>query len=205
MEECHNSFIEDLKSEILSLQDSLFNQGMKQQEFVWENSNLERELSELRDQNHRMSKQLVEAGEREAELRRSMQSLREKVNRERSNLEDQFTYIDSLKGEISLTLDNKAELEKQVNELAVEKESLFDSLDYSVGRIFSLEKRQRDQENLLRSSERELEELKASNQFLLEKLETWSFSRSSSQFCNTSILSELELFASDKEISPYRR
>ena len=114
---------------------------MKQQEFVWENSNLERELSELRDQNHRMSKQLVEAGEREAELRRSMQSLREKVNRERSNLEDQFTYIDSLKGEISLTLDNKAELEKQVNELAVEKESLFDSLDYSVGRIFSLEKR----------------------------------------------------------------
>ena len=94
---------------------------MKQQEFVWENSNLERELRELRDQNHRMSKQLVEAGEREAELRRSMQSLREKVNRERSNLEDQFTYIDSLKGEISLTLDNKAELEKQVNKLAVEK------------------------------------------------------------------------------------
>jgi chromosome segregation ATPase len=202
VEDCNNSFIEDLKSEILSLQESLSNQGMKQRAFVWENSSLEREL---RDQNQRMSKQLVEAGEREAELRRSMQSLREKVNRERSNLEDHFTYIDSLKGEISLTLDNKAELEKHVSELAKEKESLSDSLDYSVGKIFSLEKRQRDQENLLRSNERELEELKASNQFLLEKLETWSFSRSSSQSCNTSILSELELFASDNEISPHRR
>ena len=146
MEDCNNSFIEDLKSEILSLQESLSNQGMKQRAFVWENSSLEREL---RDQNQRMSKQLVEAGEREAELRRSMQSLREKVNRERSNLEDHFTYIDSLKGEISLTLDNKAELEKHVSDLAKEKESLSDSLDYSAGKVFSLEKRQRDQENLL--------------------------------------------------------
>ena len=85
----------------MSLQDSLSNQRVTQQAVVWENSNLEKEL---KNQNHRLSKQLVEAGEREAELKRSMQSLREKVNRERSNLEDHFTYIDSLKGEISRTL-----------------------------------------------------------------------------------------------------
>ena len=85
----------------MSLQDSLSNQRVTQQAVVWENSNLEKEL---KNQNQRLSKQLVEAGEREAELRRSMQSLREKVNRERSNLEDHFTYIDSLKGEISRTL-----------------------------------------------------------------------------------------------------
>ena len=115
---------------MLSLQESLSIQGMKQQAVVWENTNLEREL---KDQSQRLSKQLVEAEEREAELRRAMQSLREKGNRERSNLEDHFTYIDSLKGEISLTLDNKAELEKHVNELVLEKESLSDSLDYSVG------------------------------------------------------------------------
>ena len=130
MEDCNNSFIDDLESEMLSLQDSLSNQGKKQQAVVWENTNLEREL---KDQSQRLSKQLVEAEEREAELRRAMQSLREKGNRERSNLEDHFTYIDSLKGEISLTLDNKAELEKHVNELVLEKESLSDSLDYSVG------------------------------------------------------------------------
>jgi predicted nucleic acid-binding Zn-ribbon protein len=65
-------------------------------------------------------------------------------------LEDHLTYIDSLTGEISLTLDNKAELEKHVSQLVKEKESLSDSLDYSVGEILSLEKRPRDQENLLR-------------------------------------------------------
>ena len=184
VEDYNSSLIDDLKSEILSLQDSLSKQGMKQQAFVWESTNLEQELT---DQNQRLSKQLVEAGERETELRRAMQTLREKVNRERSNLEDHFTYIESLKGEISLVLDNKAELQKHVGELVHDKESLSDSLDYSVGKIFSLEKKQRDQENLLRSSERELIELKTSNQYLLEKLETWSFSRSSSQSCNTSI------------------
>ena len=79
MEDCNNSFIDDLKSEMLSLQDSLSIQGMKQQAVVWENTNLEREL---KDQSQRLSKQLVEAEEREAELRRAMQSLREKGNRE---------------------------------------------------------------------------------------------------------------------------
>jgi len=201
VEDYNSSLIDDLKSEILSLQDSLSKQGMKQQAFVWESTNLEQELT---DQNHRLSQQLVEAGERETELRRAMHTLREKVNRERSNLEDHFTYIESLKGEISLVLDNKAELQKHVGELVHDKESLSDSLDYSVGKIFSLEKKQRDQENLLRSSERELIELKTSNQYLLEKLETWSFSRSSSQSCNTSILSELELCASDNEMISYR-
>ena len=81
MEDCNNSFIDDLKSEMLSLQDSLSNQGKKQQAVVWENTNLEREL---KDQSQRLSKQLVEAEEREAELRRAMQSLREKGNRERT-------------------------------------------------------------------------------------------------------------------------
>jgi chromosome segregation ATPase len=202
VEDCNNSFIDDLNSEILSLHHSLSDQGMKQQEFVWEKSNLEREL---KDQNQRLSKQLAEAGEREAELRRAIQSLIEKGKRERSNLEDHFTYIDSLRGEISLTLDNKAELEKHVSQLVKEKESLSDSLDYSVGEIFSLEKQQIDQENLLRSSEREHEDLKALNQFLVEKLEAWSFSRSSSQSFNPSIFSELDLFASDNERSPHRR
>ena len=112
MEDCNNSFIDDLKSEMLSLQDSLSNQRVKQQAVVWENSNLEKEL---KNQNQRLSRQLVEAGEREVELIRTMQSLREKVNKERSNLEDHFTYIDSLKGEICLTLDNKAKLEKHVS------------------------------------------------------------------------------------------
>ena len=202
VEDYNNSLIDDLKSKISSLQDSLSKQGIKQQAAVWESSNLEEELT---SQNQRLTQQLVEAGEREAELRRAMQVMKEKMKRDTNSLEDHLTYIDSLKGEISLILNHKTELQHQVSELLQEKEGLSDSLDYSVGKIFSLEKKQRDQENLLRSSERELLELKTSNQILLEKLETWSFSRASSQSCNTSIMSELELCTSDSDLISYRR
>ena len=188
----------DLKTEISSLQDSLSKQNMKQKVFVCDNSQLD---NELKEQNQRLSKQLVEAGERETEMRREMKSLREKFNRERSNLDEHFSYIESLKEEISLTLDKKSELERHISELSLERESLSDSLDFSVGQIFSLERRQRDQENLIRSSERELEELRSSNQYLMEKLDTWSVRRSSSPSCKTSIMSELELSASDSDIS----
>ena len=61
VEDYNNSLIDDLKSEISSLQDSLSKQGIKQQAAVWESSNLEEELT---SQNQRLTQQLVEAGER---------------------------------------------------------------------------------------------------------------------------------------------
>ena len=115
----------DLKTEISSLQDSLSKQNMKQKVFVCDNSQLD---NELKEQNQRLSKQLVEAGERETEMRSNMRSLREKFNRERSNLDQHFSYIESLKDEISLTLDKKSELERHISELSLERESLSDSL-----------------------------------------------------------------------------
>ena len=135
-----------------------------------------------------------------------MRSVKENFQRERHELEEHFSYIQSLKEEISVTLEKKAELERHICELACERDNLSDSLDYSVGKIFSLERRQRDQENLLRSSERELEELRTSNHYLMEKLETWSVSvsRCSSPSCRTSIMSELELSASDSDLSLHR-
>ena len=202
IKECNNSLIDDLRLEISSLQDSINNRGMQLQTYVIENNGFEKELKE---QNQRLSKQLFEATERESELRKTLHNLREKSTLDRDTLQDHFSYIESLKGEISHTLDKKYELERHVSDLMREKESLSESLDYSVGKILSLEKKQRDQENILRSNERELDELKSSNQFLMEKLENWSFSRTSSNSCNASILSELEMSSSDNGMSPNKR
>ena len=170
---------------------------------MWDADSSQRE-SELQEQIQRNSKQLVEAAEREAELKMVMRSLKESFQTERNDVDEHFSYIQSLKGEISLTMEKKAELEKHINELACERDNLSDSLDFSVGKMFSLEKRQRDQENLLRSSEREIEELRTSNHYLMEKLEAWSVSRSSSPSGRTSINLELELSASDSDLSLYK-
>merc|ERR1711902_257775 len=108
---------------------------------------------------------------------KEMKRMKENIKLEKSDVDVHLDYIQSLKQEISQFLLKKSELEEQIKDLERDREKLSDSLDFSVGKIFSLEKRQRDQENLLRSSEREIEELRLSNHYLLEKLESWSVSR----------------------------
>ena len=171
---------------------------------LWDIENSTREI-ELREQVQKQSKLLLEAAEKEAELRREMIRMKQNFKREKDDVDEHLDYIQSQKEEISQSLHKKSELEKYINELGFERDNLSDSLDFSFGKIFSLERRQRDQENLLRSSEREIDELRTFNHHLMEKLEAWSVSRSSSPSCRTSINLELELSASDSDLSLHRR
>ena len=115
-----------------------------------------------------------------------------------------MSYIVFLKGELSVAIEKKAKLEKHIHDLDNERDNLSYSLDFSVGKISSLERKHRDQEDLLRSSEREIDELRTSNHHLMEKLEAWSVSISSSPSFRTSINLELELSASDSDLCLYR-
>lgn len=188
------------------LRDSQAKQNIKQQVGTgfWEVESTRRE-NELREQVHRQGKQMAEYEEREKNVMKEMRRMKENMKIEKNDEDLHLDYIQSLKTEISQFILKKSELEKQIHVLECERENLSDSLDFSVGKIFSLEKRQRDQENLLRSSEREIEELRISNHYLLEKLESWSVSRSSSPSIRTSINLELELSASDSDLSLQRR
>ena len=148
-------------------------------------------LCELKEQNQRLSRQLAEAAEREAELRIEIKRLKEQYQRERMKMGEYNNYIESLKVEISLTLDKEAELERRICELTYENECLSESLHFSVDKIYALEKRQMDQDYLLRSSERDLEDLFASNHYLTKRLETM-MNRRTSKSCKASLMSELE-------------
>ena len=101
--------------------------------------------------------------------------------------------------------EKKEELEKEMILLKLEKDSISLSLDGALCKISQLERRQEDQETVMRSSEREVEELKTSNNYLLEKLELWSMSHSSSPTMKNSLMSELELSTSESETSLQRR
>ena len=103
---------------------------------------------------------------------------------------EHYSYVESLKLEISRTIDKETELEMRICELTSEKEYLSESLHFSVDKICSLEKRQMDQDYLLRSSKRELEELCASNHYLTDRLETL-LNRRTSESCKVSLMSEL--------------
>ena len=106
---------------------------------------------------------------------------------------DHYIYIESLKGELSQNINKKSELEKQICEVTLENGNLSESLNFSHNKILLLEKRHNDQSNLLRSTERELGELRASNSYLTERLETLS-NRMTFASGNGSFMSEIENF-----------
>ena len=61
-----------------------------------------------------MSRQLVEAAQKEAEIRREIKRLKEQYQRERMKIGEHFSYIESLKVEISRTIDKETELKRKI-------------------------------------------------------------------------------------------
>merc|ERR1719422_2121870 len=102
-----------------------------------------------------------------------------------------------MKADMQHLSERKDDLERLVLALQMEKESLSISLEEAVAKIIILEKKQSDHETVIRTNEREMEELKTSNHYLLEKLELWSMSHSSSPTLKNSLMSELELSTSE--------
>jgi len=101
--------------------------------------------------------------------------------------------------------ERKLDLERRIQLLQGEREGLSSTLDESADRIIMLEKQSREQDSLLRTNEKAMEELRSNNQALQERLETMyrSMSLSPGQTTgNISLQNEMEL--SDSERSGVR-
>merc|ERR1719341_2535529 len=105
--------------------------------------------------------------------------------------------VESLRREMRMVTERREDTERLVTRLQFEKERLTDSLEIAVAKVYNLEKRQADHDAIIRTNEREIDELKTSNHYLLDKLELWSMSHSSSPTMKNSLMSELELSTSD--------
>merc|ERR1719394_367382 len=155
-------------------------------------------VTDLGDQNQRLGKQLAEAEEAALDLRAQVRHLREQAEAERASVREQGAYLEALRGELVQAREQRRQVEAVVVRLEGERAELVDSLEMAVGKVFSLERRAKEQEREAKLGERELGELRSSNQYLLERLEQWSLSlRSSPVSARASLLSELELSVTD--------
>ena len=193
-EETSLVLITELQAEISQLKEKIVekNQRVSSEQF-------------LREETERLNLQLSESAQRNAELARELRAVSENLRREKACVEEQIQDCKAVKSEMNILAERKEELERQMVILKVEKESISLSLEGALCKISQLERRQEDQETVMRSSEREVEELKTSNNYLLEKLELWSMSHSSSPTMKNSLMSELELSTSESETSLQRR
>ena len=98
------------------------------------------------EQNQRLTLELSACSSRESELQNRIASLREQVTDKRITVQDHVTHLEILREEIDLVTHRKNELEKKVQNLLHERESLNSALDESNEKILYLERHARDQE-----------------------------------------------------------
>lgn len=131
----------------------------------------------------------------------------------RSNLEEHFYLVESLRDEAGREGERRSELERDLSSLSSERESLAESLEFSMSRVASLEQRSAEQDKLLREKEQQLDETRDTKLQLLEQLESLSIDTLPSRQGNRlsrkdfrSLLYEIEsLPSSADEGSPFIR
>ena len=185
-EETNNSLIAELQSEVTQLREKLM-----------EKSQSSETEQCLKDEIDRLSVELQEAVGRQEMFSKEIKTANDELKREKTCVEEQLKEMQSMRIEMRQLVEKKEDLERLVTTLQMEKESLSCSLENAIAKIYILEKKQTDHETTIRTNEREMEELKTSNHYLLEKLELWSMSHSSSPTLKNSLMSELELSTSE--------
>lgn len=193
-EEASNNLILELQEEVCLLREKL----ERSQNTATEQC--------LKDEIDRLNNELQEANDKQSVLKNEAKTVNDSLERERNVVEEQSKEIRTLKHDLSKVLERKEDLEKFALRLQEEKDDMTLSFDTAVAKIQRLEMKQHDHETIIRTNEREMEELKTSNHYLLEKLELWSMSHSSSPTLkNPSLMSELESSDGSGENSLQRR
>ncbi|KAK8384148.1 hypothetical protein O3P69_016104 [Scylla paramamosain] len=156
-------------------------------------------IDQLTEQNQRLTTQLKDASKHEQQLEQQLQLLRDQFNLRKSNMSEQVSTLEILSEEITLLSEKKLELERRIDSLLNEREGLSSHLDESSDRIMMLEKQSREQEAMLRNSQKDLDDLRHTNLSLTDRLEAISRNSSSPSMGHTSLMNEIDM--SDQEAS----
>lgn len=136
-------------------------------------------IDELSNQNARLTEQIQEAHSTEAKLVAQIQQLKDQYNYRNSSLQEHVNSLESIKSELNLTTEKRLDLEKRLQYVQEEKESLTSALEEASDRIHMLERHAREQETKLETTLQALERSQRENNVLTERLGTDGISSSS--------------------------
>jgi len=162
-------------------------------------------ISQLTEQNQRLTHQLKESTKVEESLTCELQTMRDMVNNKKNSMSEHVTHLETLREEINIMQEKKLDLERRIEHLYSERDGLSSTLDESADRIVMLEREAREQDNILRTSRKEIDELKSTNSSLADRLDSMYRSASLSPYGNRSLLTEMEVSDSEKSLNGSRR
>ena len=143
MEDEYEQRILDLQTDIDSLRDRLANTDTNSRLHDREKANL---VAQLTEQNQRLTSELQASASREQELQSRIHQLRDQVTDKRITVQDHVTHLEILREEIDLVTNRKNDLEKKVQQLIAEKETIANALDESSDKMMVLERHTREQD-----------------------------------------------------------
>jgi len=162
-------------------------------------------ITQLTEQNQRLTQQLKDSTRVEESLTCELQALRDQVNFKKSSMTEHVTHLETLREEINIMMEKKLDLERRIESLYAERDGLSSTLDESADRIVMLEKEAREQDSIIRTSRKEIDELKTTNLSLSDRLDSMYRSTSLSPHGNRSLLTEMEVSDSEKSLNGSRR
>lgn len=127
-------------------------------------------IAELTAQNSRLTAQLKESSATEASLLAQLEGLKDQCTIRKTSLQDHVQSLESLKAELALVSDKKADLERRLTNSLNNKESLTQQLEEANDRIVALERQLKEQEHLYQNTLKELERLQRSHDTLAERV-----------------------------------
>merc|ERR1711892_893743 len=201
-EEEYELKVSELQNDIQSLRALLDQNENSQRQAEREKSLL---ITQLTEQNQRLTSQLKDSSKTEESLTCELQSMRDQVNHKKTSMSEHVTHLETLRDEITIMTGRKLDLERRIEALYAERAGLSSTLDESADRIVMLEKESREQDSMIRNSKKEIDELKATNSALTDRLDSIYRSSSISPHGNLSLLNEMEISDSEKSLNGSRR
>ncbi|XP_063541177.1 bicaudal D-related protein homolog [Cydia strobilella] len=129
-------------------------------------------IAELTAQNSRLTAQLKESSATEAQLMAQLEGLKDQCSMRKTSLQDHVHSLSSLKAELALVSDKKADLERRLTGSLQDKDHLMQQLEEANDRIVALERQLKEQEHLYHNTLKELERLQRSHDTLAERIGT---------------------------------
>ncbi|XP_050353501.1 bicaudal D-related protein homolog [Nymphalis io] len=127
-------------------------------------------IAELTAQNSRLTVQLKESSATEAQLLAQLEALKDQCTIRKTSLQDHVQSLESLKSELALMSDKRAELERRLTSSLRDKDGLQQQLEEANDRIAALERQLKEQEHLYQNTLKELERLQRSHDTLAERV-----------------------------------
>ncbi|XP_074642480.1 BICD family-like cargo adapter 1 isoform X4 [Tubulanus polymorphus] len=203
----YENTIKDLQTDIEILRKKL---GAEQQNTKLKEDDKTNIVKELRAQNERLTDQLKKSLNAEESLNTQLTGLRLQVSSRRSSIQSHVSELTVLREEITILTERVRELDRRIKQLSEERDAAVCNCEEAQDRIMMLERQKMEQDQQIRSHERELIELRETNSDLQEKLEELSLHASSTSgghynngSNNNSLFNELEMsncFSEDMEL-----